>query len=241
MLGEMEGASPPDLARIASNLEDRLENDSLRHLRERDLKAAAFAAYVETFGVAPVETKIATPGWPSLGRSTTDLVLDRTLDARKLTTIAELKWIRLDGAFKVWEALWDLFKMALQSQIDSIEDAYLITGAPSTAWSSDPCEDLFQTKSHDVEALCSTVFPTSRSNRPVWDYLLEGGYDRYPEWVPSPIRTEQLPTVQVTSGADQWDLKAVRVTVPKVSEPVPFPNGWPNGKRPPSARQPTIS
>ncbi len=229
------------MALIASNLEELSEDDSLRHLRERDLKAAAFAAYSATVGVAPFETIIATPGWPSLGRSTTDLVLKRVVDSRPLTTIAELKWIQPDGAFKVWEALWDLFKMALQVQIDGVEDAYLITGAPPDAWTSDPCEDLFQTKSHDVTELCTRVFPTGRAKRTVWDYLLEGGHDRYPEWVPSPIQTERLPSAQVRSGPDCWDLKAVRVTVPDVSKPVPFPGGWPNGERPPSARQPTIA
>lgn len=126
--------SSPDLARIAAQLEkERAADPSLHRLRERDLEAAAFAAYSEETGVAPVKIVIPTPGWPSLGRSTTDLVFEHTPGSRQPRTIAELKWVTADGPFKIWEAVWDLFKMALQSQIDGVSDAYLITGAPPEA------------------------------------------------------------------------------------------------------------
>jgi len=231
--------APPDLAGITARLETKRARDgSFRHLRESDLEDATFAAYSAEYETSPTKIVIPTPGWPSLGRSTTDLVVEQAGGSRQPRTIAELKWIVPDGPFKIWEAVWDLFKMALQSQIHGVTDAYLITGAPPKAWAADPCADIFQSKTHDIVDLCTRVFPTSHTGRLVWDELLDGGYGRHPDWVPSPILTEALPQAEVARDPDDQELRAVRVLVPEDHTLIPFPNGWPNGNRPPDARHP---
>lgn len=229
--------NPPDLPRIASCLEKKRGGDgTVRHLRERDLEKATFSAYAEKYGVSSLRTVIPTPGWPSLGRSTTDHVAEASPGSEQPRIIAELKWIVANRTFKIWEAVWDLFKMTLQGRIDGITDTYLITGAPPRAWATDPCADIFESATHDVTDLCGRMFPNSGTKRPFWDYLLEGGYGRFPEWVPSPIITEALPPASLKDDPDGQQLRAVRALVPADHGRVPFLDGWPNGKRPPGAR-----
>jgi hypothetical protein len=178
-------------------------------------------------------------GWPALGRSTTDTVVETQPGSRAPYLVAELKWIRTGGDYKIYEAMWDLFKMALQMRAPTVHGAYLITGAPSPAWQSDPCADLFSDGLHHVDELCRRRSNT-RTSWLIWDWMLDGGGDRAPEAVPSPIRTVALPSVSVTAGPHEWSLRAVRVEVPSNAIDIPFAAGWPRGDRPADAKRPLL-
>jgi hypothetical protein len=72
-----------------------------------------------------------------------------------------------------------------------------------------------------------------------WDYLLEGGNDRFPGRVPGQMTT--VPTgdpVELGGPGGVWELRAVRVEITEHSNDVPFPEGWPTAARPPDARRP---
>lgn len=121
------------------------------------------------------------PEWPSLGRGAVDFVAAGWPGPAR--HFGELKWCQA-GDDKVYEAIWDLFKMALASRLPGIRTAHLITGAPSVMWSRGFCADLFDGGTFTVEELCAPRFPRGR-RRVAWDYLLEGGYDRFPIRVPA--------------------------------------------------------
>jgi hypothetical protein len=207
----------------------------LAHLRERHLKQAVHSVLARCTGATVVECNLAVPGWPLLGRSTTDAVVESKPGSRLPTLVAELKWITATGEVKIYEAIWDAFKMALESKLPNVTGAYLITGAPTAAWKRDPCVDLFTSCTHSVDELCER-----RSRSPkrwlIWDWLLEGGNDRAPDYVPSPFRTVALQSVVVGSAHQTWELRAARVEVADDAEHVPFINRWPRGTSPADAR-----
>ncbi len=70
-----------------------------------------------------------------------------------------------------------------------------------------------------------------------WDYLLEGGYDSFPDRVPARIRTKAVGRAPITLGAEALELRAIRVDLPD-DELVDFENGWPEGRRPVGALRP---
>jgi hypothetical protein len=226
------------LPEVAADLEGQAHEDgSLARLRERDLNLAVRRTLGRRLDASVVETVVPVTGWPALGRSTTDTVVETEPGSRVPQLVAELKWIRPDGAYKIYEAMWDLFKMALQTRNPSVRGAYLITGAPAPAWQRDPCADLFSDGLHQVDELCRRRSST-RTRWLIWDWMLEGGGDRAPDVVPSPIRTIALPTVPVTAGPHEWELRAVRVEVPPDATDIPFAAGWPRGDRPTEAERP---
>jgi hypothetical protein len=228
------------LPQIAATLRSQVREDgTLAHLREHHLNAAVRQVLARQLGASVVEIVVPVAGWPSLGRSTTDTVVESKTGTCVPRLVAELKWISASGEYKVYEAMWDLFKMALQSRMSTVRAAYLITGAPPAAWQGDPCAGLFSDDLHRVDTLCQRRSNT-RKRWLIWDWLLEGGRDRAPEFVPSPIRTVMLPSVTVRAGPHAWDLRAVRVEVPDDATEIPFLNGWPHGDRPADAKRPPL-
>jgi hypothetical protein len=168
--------------------------------------------------------------WPRLGRSTTDIVvLDPSSDTP--AHVFELKWCR-QGQDKVHEAIWDLLKVALLVDQYGAE-GYLVTGAPAGTWSTALCGDLFRSGTHSTLELLSREFP---SGRPIWDWLLEGGYDRYPAEVPAEICTAEVGSTVAAIGGLAWEIRAVRVL--PGPDRLPLPHGWPQGSRPADATHP---
>ncbi len=55
----------------------------------------------------------------------------------------ELKWCQ-QAHDKVHEVIWDLFKVALLSRLETVETAHLVTGAPVAMWSTAFCRDVFE-------------------------------------------------------------------------------------------------
>lgn len=226
------------LPELAADLKSQARVDrSLAHLRERELNLAVRRVLSRQLGASVVETVLPVTGWPSLGRSTTDTVVETEPGSRVPQIVAELKWISTNGPHKVYEAMWDLFKLALLTRTPTVRGAYLITGAPAEAWRRDPCTDLFDDGVHHVDELCRRRSAT-RGRWLVWDVMLDGGYDRAPEFVPSPLRTIALPSVPIVAGPHEAELRAVRVEVPSDATDIAFVGGWPRGERPSDAKCP---
>jgi hypothetical protein len=171
--------------------------------------------------------KIAVPGWSPVGN--VDVVCRRS-PYEPPTHGIELKWSKGD---KIYEGLWDLFKMALLATSPGVEATYLVTGASRHEWQRAVGRELFTACTHGVLDLCELKFTKRRA----WDYLLQGGYDRFPERVPARIETILVGTSPI---GEDWELRAVRV-LPSDDEFVPFIEGWPNGVRPVDAKHPLVA
>ena len=79
----------------------------LHDLREKDLsRALKDVINTDTPGCAKTLV-LPLDEWPSLGRSTTDIVVVDGPRSRKPTSVLELKWCQA-GQDKIHEAVWDL-------------------------------------------------------------------------------------------------------------------------------------
>jgi hypothetical protein len=204
---------------------------SPRELRERDLSAAVKFAINDDRRDCARTIVLKVDDWPSLGRSATDIVVVDEPKSRSPTIVFELKWCQ-QGRDKVHEAMWDLFKLALLARQYGVP-GYLITGAPKEMWNAALGRELFTRRSTSSTELFDLCFS---SGQPVWDWLLEGGYDRSPKRVPRNVETVEVATAPVSSSGLEWTIRAVQV-IPS-SDDLLLSNGWPKDKRPPRAKHP---
>ena len=201
------------------------------------MEALEFALALQIGSPVVVGKVIPVPGWPSLGRGGVDLAV--VSGPSQYSALVEAKWCH-SGTDKIYEAIWDLFKVALVERMPTVRTAYLVTGAPAGMWPSALCADLFEGGSFTPEELCTRRFPRG-GRRTAWDYLLEGGYDRYPDRVPSAIITTPIADPVDVAVADQrWVLRAVTVAGVGTQPDVLFRDGWPHGDRPSDARRPAV-
>jgi hypothetical protein len=200
-------------------------------LREHHLADAIKDAINGQLAGRAVSTVLDLGAWPSLGRSATDIVVLDEPETGSPTIVAELKWCQLDDD-KVHEAIWDLFKVGLLVDQYSA-DGYLVTAAPIDIWPSALCGELFSTGTFVSEDLFARQFP---KGRPVWDWLLQGGRERYPREVPEATAVAEVARVPVSLGTVAWEIRAVRVS-PSAGR-MPLRDGWPNGDRPEGAKHP---
>ena len=210
---------------------------SLTDVRERHLTDELKFALGQRTGKIASSSVVPVMEWPSLGRSAVDVVIPEDDNPRVPRHVLELKWCQWRHD-KVYEAIWDLFKIALLTRLGTVETGHLVTGAPVEMWDAAFCRDIFEDGRFEPEQLCSRILPWSRSQRFAWDDLLWGGYDRFPDLVPATIRTTALPPVQVTDGALTWEIRSVSVEAE--ASDVPFVDGWPHGRRPSNARHPLV-
>lgn len=214
---------------IVAGLENRAEQEGVAALGEtKDLQPAVVGALRKTFGeqVWP-NAKTAIPNWEKVGN--VDVTVRDSATAGGLLAAIELKWGKLD------EGVWDLFKMALLSTRPDVAATYLLTGAMQAVWDKGFCTTLFETGEHGAVELCSLRYPTG-SKRLVWDWMLAGGHDRFPDFVPPEITTRVVASANVGAAAH---LRVVRITAG--SGGVPFVDGWPYGNRPDDARRPALT
>jgi hypothetical protein len=209
------------------------EKGGLDKLGEKaDLEPVVVAALRAALPDSHVEKtpKTTIPHWASAGG--VDIRVRQGLGSDALVLAGELKWCR---AGQMYEAIWDLFKMALLALRDDAGMTFLLTGAPSSKWQTDSCRDLFEDRIHEPLELFARRFPTG-TRRLMWDDLLEGGYDRYPDAVPARIRTAVVADEPIAHPAGDWAIRAVEVT--PLSGCIPIRGGWPNGDRPADATRP---
>lgn len=210
----------------------------LTRVRERHLSDAVREVVGRHLKTTVVSTVVKVPEWPRLGQSGTDFVVDWPPGSRRFRHVGELKWCQI-GHDKVYEAIWDLFKMALVSRQPGVRTAHLITGAPAEMWPIAFCGDLFDGGTFSSDELCARRFGVG-SKRLAWDYLLEGGYDRYPDRVPAEITATPVhEPVAIRVDEHTWELRVVAVSTTVRRDDMPFEGGWPRGLRPPDARRPS--
>jgi hypothetical protein len=142
------------------------------------------------------------------------------------------------GRDKIYEVIWDLFKMALGLSRVGTLASFLVTGAPSPMWRTGFAVDIFEGGQFTPQELCQRMLPWGREPRWLaWDDLLYGGYDRSPNHVPASIVTEPIVEPVELATPPPWMIRAVRVSIADQT-PVRFEGGWPLGRRPANARHP---
>jgi hypothetical protein len=225
---------PVALEYLAEKLVARVGSVDL--LREKHLaEALKTGLEAQTRARVTVGTVVPIPGWPSLGRSGVDVAV--MTGAARYPVLLEAKWCH-SGRDKIYEAIWDLFKVALGLRRPETHASFLVTGAPSAMWPTGFCRDLFEGGTFTPEELCSRMLPWGRQPRWLaWDDLLYGGKDRFPDEVPAVIQTEPVVEPADIPVTPKWTIRAVSISVPE-SIPVPFTGGWPHGSRPANARHP---
>jgi hypothetical protein len=199
------------LQAVAKTLDDASELREVKHL-EPAVVGALHDAHPNR-SVAK-NRKHPIPGWSPIGN--VDVVMHPDTANDPLIAI-ELKWCHVD---KLYEGIWDLFKMALLSTTGAW--GYLVTGAPLVVWEAGVGRELFDGAVHSPVDLCNVRLPWGQALR-AWDDLLWGGYDKCPTSVPTQISTRVIAREPVTTG---WELRVVRVGV--VGEGMTaFNDGWP--------------
>jgi hypothetical protein len=178
------------------------------------------------------EHKLDIPYWPNVGGA--DLVVWRDETRAEVQWAAELKWCS-PGRDVLYEAIWDLFKMALATTREDRPKAYLITGAPRSIWDGSRFAELFEDAVHDPAELCSRRLATKKQEY-AWDATLVGGYEKYPSQLPARVRTT---IVQREAIGGDWELRSVRVE-PEGDDWITMTGGWPDGQRPPNASYPSL-
>lgn len=223
-----------DVARVLRLVTRRLAGAPTRlvGVRERDMARAVTGALEEVLDCEVRSRVLPVASWPSLGRSAVDVVASDG-DDRPLV-VAELKWSQR-AADKVWEVLWDLFKLALIAGEHPSADPLLITAAPTGVWPHACCGDVFDGGTFSVEELCARRFAIG-ARRLVWDELIGGGYERCPLRLPAEIETIVAGMTTVADESGEWSLRAVRVK--SADRLVDVVDGWPCGGRPADARYP---
>jgi hypothetical protein len=201
---------------------------------KKHLEPATGRALAQLYpGLAETGRKVEVPDWPKVGP--VDAIVRYAAGVRQFRYLIELKWCG-KGHDVLHEAVWDLFKMANASMRQEVEAAYLLTGASAQLWNGGLCRELFDSTTHSSEGLCTVRFPTG-SKRLVWDWMLEGGNDHYPDQVPAQIKTNRVGAASLSFEGEAWELRMVKVE-PADEMLVPFADGWPKGERPSDARRP---
>lgn len=220
---------------IALLLEQRGENaGGIASLAERqDLEPSAVAAMEVVFpGRAEKDRKVSIPGWERVGR--VDLVVREENGSDRVAALIELKWCQATNDI-LFEAVWDLFKMALGTHREERPRGFLLTGAPTPMWATSAFSDLFEDGEHHPEELCVREL-ADKQRTLAWDAALAGGYDHYPEAVPASIVTAGCGRARV----GEWELRAVEVLTTDEHK-IPMGGGWPFGRRPARAEHPTVA
>lgn len=130
-------------------------------------------------------------------------------------------WIELkcnsDPRWALADCGWDTIKCAVGLALGAAEDAFLVTGAPSAVWESEPVgADLFDGRDWTAEALRSTFAASFRS------YERRG--NPQPLSIPATVTTKPVREfAEFSVGRAPWKLRAARVSVPDNNEWWPWP------------------
>ena len=216
---------------IATIMERRIDARGIEKVGERkDLEPATIAVLGAAFpGRAEKERKVAIPDWEQVGN--VDVIVRYEPGSSTLSALVELKWAG-PGDDILYEAIYDLFKLALAAQREDRPRTYLLTGAAKTHWEGSVFADIFSHAEHDPEELTRRRLQNKQQTL-AWDDLLRGAHDSCPLALPHGIQTE----VAGRAGVGDWQLRAVQVSVSNQAS-VPFGGGWPWGQRPAEAKHP---
>lgn len=202
------------LGRALDEAAARLSGGSkpLKELREEELRQALRTSLQDRL---PVPLTAADPRSIKLSRfqgvGPFDLsVLD---EMERPIALAELKWSTSLPRDKIYEAAWDAIKLALAINEHSPDRAWLITGAPATAWSRSEAADLFAEGLVDVAELWRRPLDLKGPNggRTVGEDCELGGRGNMFEQAPARLRVTRLASARLAGSEEEWFLQAVRV------------------------------
>lgn len=216
---------------IATIMERRIDARGVEKVGERkDLEPATIAVLGAAFpDRVDKERKVAIPDWERVGN--VDVIVRREPGSSAVSALIELKWAG-PGDDILYEAIYDLFKLALAAQREDRPRTYLLTGAAKAHWEDSGFADLFSDGEHDAVELSQRRLQDKHQTL-AWDDLLRGARDSYPQVLPQGIKTE----VAGRAGIGDWELRAVEVRVSNQAF-VPLGGGWPWGERPAEAKHP---
>lgn len=138
------------------------------------------------------------------------------VDGDQLAIAAELKLDDVD------QTLWDIYKMASASRIESVSGAYVVAAAPEKTWSRRlDCVELFHPENAE-KWFSEFLFDEYRK---AWARLLKGGTAR-PTRVPTQIRFRWITAAPVRSYPG-YELRALRVDDGPEGRWLEFKDGWP--------------
>jgi hypothetical protein len=202
----------------AGELQMEMHEIGLAHVSEADQRRAIRRALQMQLGpfVRPEGAKGFTlADWS--GRVLGPDVVIAHVDRSGYLGFAECKWCREDTIF---EAFWDLFKLATALRRTHADHAYLVVGAQAEPWGRGGlCAELIDTGSWQTRELFERY-------RRAWEWLLKATKAR-PVQLPDTVETElvaQVP-IHLANGPD-WELRAVRISAPGEAW-VPFEDEWP--------------
>ena len=133
-------------------MERRIEARGIENVGERKaLEPATIAVLGAAFpGRVEKERKVAIADWERVGN--VDVIVRGKLRSSTFSALIELKWAA-PGDDILYEAIYDLFKLALASQRVDRPQAYLLTGAAKSHWEGSVFADIFSDAEHDPEEL----------------------------------------------------------------------------------------
>lgn len=203
----------------AGSIETQLGALGVDGIREKQFRAALRTALEDAGETCAQEVRPDLPGWPNVEGGKLggfDLAVANS-DGVGYRVLAELKWCYVD---KLWETLWDAFKISLASQLEGTEAAYVIAGAPATLWGKPAdCAELFADDVWSPRDLISR-YTTN------WSWLLGESSKSQPRQLPERIRTELVASEPLQLPDSEWVIKAMSVR-PVGDARVEFENGWP--------------
>jgi hypothetical protein len=217
---------------IASVMARRVEARGIEKVGERkDLEPSTVAVLGAAFpGRVEKERRVTIPDWEQVGN--VDIVVRSDPSKPSFAALVELKWAG-PGDDIIYEAIYDLFKLALASRREDQPRTYLLTGAAKAHWEQSAFADLFRDAEHEPEELCRRRLP-GKQQRLAWDALLQGANDSHPLALPFRIRTKSTGR----SSVGDWELRAVEVSISNAAV-VPLTGGWPWAERPDDAKHPS--
>ena len=222
------GQIVPAVFTAAGLLQAEANEVGVLHVAESDLRRALRHGLQAQFGaVVKPERPFVLQNWkPRLGPFDVAVLHADLMKPRLLT---EAKWCR---EAKLFESLWDLLKLALAVRELGAEGAYLVVGASTSSWQSDPHAALFSPQTWTTRQLL-TQFEKG------WGWLLKGNKTARPTQLPAEIKTSETACIPIhLAHEEDWLLKAVAVR-PVGDTWLPFgPDGKPLPMDPTEAEGP---
>jgi len=125
---------------------------------------------------------------------------------------------------KLYEAVWDVLKVALVTALVQDASGYVLYAAPQEGWT--PREDrpveIFGDTALTVSELLRERFPDA------WAWCLDGTKTTRPISLPAEIRTERIGSARIQSPRADWEIRCIRVEGDSRGGWVSFDSeGWP--------------
>lgn len=202
------------LAAAAVQVEARMLAREAKNVREEDLRSALANEMRHNDELVLTEARMAVPGWTAnLGG------FDLAIVDQDAVVLGETKWA--DG--NLYEAMWDILKLASATTAPRVEAAVAFYAAPTKQWhQAGTCAQLFEDRFVTARDLI-WAFPTR------WQTNLEGSSAR-PHAVPIPIELRLLASEEIEIVGKQYEVRALSVLG---DEPFrTLENGWPHGEIP---------